>query len=99
VVRLAGHSEGGWFSFHDIHASVFGSGCGWVEHNVWCHGFSCGSFGGCAGSARCWVLRGHPVLLGGVFSGCSWSGSSNAPLCRGGGGWCGLGCGCVLSVA
>ena len=41
-------------------------------------------------SACCWVLRGHPVL--GVFSGCSWSGPSNAPvLCGGGGGRVGRG--------
>jgi hypothetical protein len=46
--------------------------------------------------ARCWVLRGHPVV--GVFSGRAHHGSSNACLV-----WvvvvCVVGCGCLLSVA
>ena len=47
-------------------------GCGWVEHETDRRLEK-------ESSAHCWVLRRH--LLVGVFSGCSWSGSSNASRC------------------
>jgi hypothetical protein len=61
-------------------------GGGWVEHER------------IVGSARCWVLRGHPGLVG-VCLGRSRAGASNA--CGWCGWWClgGSGCGCLLSVA
>jgi hypothetical protein len=43
-----------------------GGGCGWVEHNVWFVVVRRPFVGG-GGSARCWVLRRHPALVGVFF--------------------------------
>jgi hypothetical protein len=56
--------DGGWFSFSLIprsrpFLSGRGGGGGWVEHN---DRFMVVVVFGPPGSARCWVLRGHPGL-------------------------------------
>ena len=90
MVRLTGHSEGGWFSFHDIHrlvrparlGLVVGVG-GWVEHRDRVDLSHLSAPGACQGCGV-WVFgtllgpEGTPACR--VFSGCSWPGPSNASL-------------------
>ena len=112
MVRLAGHSEGGWFSFHDIH-------CLWCRLSGRCLVVAGWNIIPSRSSRCVAVLRGgcgFGTLLGPEGTpecGCCSLAAPGLdrlthPWCRrllvGGVGGCGggrggLGCGCVLSVA
>ena len=82
------HVQGFWFSFLTMKPRL--GCCGvwrWVEHILLVHErYGFGTLLGPEGTPLVFLLAPDPGRLTHPVGGC-------------GGGWCGLGCGCVLSVA